>query len=295
LSSTTWKGANLLELIQDQLCVGAIDETRLAAGGPHVLLAPQAALHLALILHELTTNANKYGALSAPQGRIALTWTIRDEMLCLSWVESGGPAVSAPAKRGFGTRLIEQSVKAEDGAAHASYRADGMSWDISLSLPRVTAAPTQDPMRFSAGGWRGTAAARTEAGAVGLAGRRFLIVEDEALVVLDLVNILEDADAEIAGVASTAEQALEMIGRLTFDAALLDGNLHGRPVDEIAAALTRRKAPFAFVTGYGNESLPRAFRHVGMIAKPFTPHKLREAAQQLLAPAADVVNLRNKA
>jgi CheY-like chemotaxis protein len=79
-----------------------------------------------------------------------------------------------------------------------------------------------------------------------------------------------------------------------LDAALLDGNLHGRPVDDIAAALTRRKVPFLFVTGYGPESLPRAFSRAAILSKPFSQQQLIDAAARLVERRGDVVRLRDK-
>jgi hypothetical protein len=78
-----------------------------------------------------------------------------------------------------------------------------------------------------------------------------------------------------------------------LDGALLDGNLHGKPVDDIAAALTRQNIPFLFVTGYGRETLPLAFRQAAILGKPFTDQQLLEAAEKLMPPSADMLRLRN--
>jgi two-component sensor histidine kinase len=79
LSEATWQGADLRGLIRDQLLSGPVDETRIEASGPPVRLEPQMALHMALMLHELGTNANKYGALSAPSGRVTVGWAVEEE------------------------------------------------------------------------------------------------------------------------------------------------------------------------------------------------------------------------
>src|SRR5262249_12681676 len=84
----------------------------------------------------------------------------------------------------------------------------------------------------------------------------------------------------------------EIAPDLARDAALLDNNLRGEPVDEIAAALTRRKVPFLFVTGYGSENLPRAFGKVALVAKPFSQQQLVEAAAQLVDQRGDIVRLK---
>jgi len=85
----------------------------------------------------------------------------------------------------------------------------------------------------------------------------------------------------IGPVGSTAE-ALALIERTTFDAALLDANLLGQPVSEIAAALTRKRVPFAFVTGYGREGLPEAFARAALLPKPFSQEQLLGVASGLV-------------
>ena len=85
------------------------------------------------------------------------------------------------------------------------------------------------------------------------------MVEDEPLLALDNVAALEGAGATVLGPAGTVREALGIIGSAPLDAAVLDANLQGHPVDEIAAALTARNVPFLFVTGYGPESLPQGF------------------------------------
>jgi PAS domain S-box-containing protein len=296
LSSTTWQGADLRELIRDQLLRGSVDETRLTAWGPAVRLESQMALHMALMLHELGTNANKYGALSRSQGRVAITWTVEDGTLRLRWVERGGPPVRAPTSRGFGMTLIEQSAKGEGGDAHLSLEADGIIWEITLPLPRSAASNVSQAERSAASGHSGTAPRPqvrvVEKAVARLAGKRFLVAEDEPLVALDMVAGLEEAGAEMVAHVGTVADALQIIGSTPFDGAFIDGNLRGQSVDEVAAALTRRMVPFLFVSGYGPESLPRSFRKVAIVSKPFSPEQLIEAALQLVNQRGVVVRLR---
>ena len=134
LTSSVWKGADLRELVRNQLLIGAVNETKLTAWGPAVRLLPQMAVHTALMLHELGTNSAKYGALSMPEGAITLGWTVRDSALRLKWVERGGPPVVAPSAHGFGLTLIEQSATSQGGSAHVLWQAEGVTWDIALPL-----------------------------------------------------------------------------------------------------------------------------------------------------------------
>jgi len=291
LSSRTWRGASLADVIQDQCESGTIDPARFAASGPEVQLSPQGALHIALIVHELGTNANKYGALSTPAGRIAVSWQVEDGLLHLRWEERGGPPVKAPSKRGFGTTLIERSVRAEGGSAHIAYGADGIAWDITMALP----SPTAESERWSAAPVSTPAPSRAPAAPRGgnrLDGLRLLVIEDEPLVALQLANALEDAGADVVGPTGTAKEALQLIATQPLDGALLDGNLHGSPVDEIAAQLTRRNVPFLFVSGYGKDGLPRAFGNAPVLGKPFSDAQLIEAVGRLTVRAGQVVLLR---
>jgi two-component sensor histidine kinase len=130
LSRESWGGAGL-----DEIAAGVIGPyagpDRFAAAGPPVWLPPSLSLSLAIALHELTTNAVKYGALSVPGGSVTLSWELerRDGMPCLTlrWVERGGPKVAPPARQGFGTRLLQRSLSAETGGTVTlDFAADGL-------------------------------------------------------------------------------------------------------------------------------------------------------------------------
>src|SRR5262249_30649886 len=116
-----------------------------------------------------------------------------------------------------------------------------------------------------------------------LAGTRLLVVEDEPLIALDLIGNLKKAGALIAAAVGTTLEAMRVIDTGNFDAAVLDRNLHGQPVHELAAALARRAIPFIFVTGYRKANLPGAFQHVTTLGKPFGEQQLVDAVAALLA------------
>ena len=294
LTESTWQGADLRELIRDQLLHGPVDETRLTAWGPVVHLQPQMALHLAVMLHELGTNSIKYGALSAPKGWVAINWMVMGDVLNLQWVERGGPTVSTPSRRGFGTTLIEQSAKSEGGKAEQLIEPEGLTWKISMKLPESDASRWSDAnepilVRFSPAQSRAPVA-KSEAP---LADQRFLVVEDELLIALNLVDTLERLGADEARAVSTEQEACVLLEKHTFDCALLDANLHGRSVENIAAALTRHKIPFVFVTGYGRAGLPAGFGQTPVLAKPVSDEQLLEAVTALAPNSRKVVHLKS--
>ena len=115
---------------------------RLALDGPVIEVGPRAALSLALMMHELATNAVKYGALSVPGGRVAVTWSLdADAMVRMLWTERGGPKVAPPARRGFGSRLIERGLAgAVGGAVSLAYEPDGVVCRVEAPLLGFQAA-----------------------------------------------------------------------------------------------------------------------------------------------------------
>jgi two-component sensor histidine kinase/PAS domain-containing protein len=141
LTASEWRGADLRSLAARELePYGA----RVSLVGPPLALEPKAALNLALVLHELATNAAKHGALSTPQGRVAVTWKVVEEAgrrsLRLSWRETGGPEVAAPSssERGFGRTLLELAVAYElGGASRLDFPPEGAAY--TLDAPLATA------------------------------------------------------------------------------------------------------------------------------------------------------------
>lgn len=274
LSNTTWQGASLRDLIDGQLDIGTVDLQRLQAAGPDVDLPPEPALHLALVLHEIMTNAHKYGALSTPAGRVDVHWALNNEEIKLVWTESGGPPVSPPTRKGFGTTLIERSLNAEGGRAEPNYRPDGLIWTITMphKFRSISNSPApKEEKKF----------ASSMDDASPLSGKRILIIEDEPLVALEICQILEDAGATAMGPVATRQEALAAI-TADLDGALLDGNLHGESVDEIAAALGAQGVPFLFVSGYGRDHLPAGFANTEVLGKPFSSAQLRETTATLV-------------
>ncbi len=266
------------ELIRDQLLQGSVDESRLTAWGPPVQLEPQMAVHIAVMLHELGTNSIKYGALSAAKGWVTVSWSVSGDTLNLQWIERGGPIVSAPSRRGFGMTLIEQSAKSEGGKAEQLIEPEGLTWKISMRLPQSTTQEAEPVFISKLSLPQQPSAVKSPAPCAGL---RLLVVEDESLIALDLIDRLDKFGCESVRAVSTEEDCVQALGEGAFDCALLDANLHGRPVDAIAAALTRREVPFVFVTGYGRAGLPTAFQQAPVLSKPVSDDQLIEAIKEV--------------
>ena len=143
LNRSGWKRVSLGELLGQELAPYAAEQIRV--DGPVVDLSPRFAVALGLVFHELATNAAKYGALSAATGIVQVSWRLLlqpdgERRLIVHWREQGGPPVRAPIRRGFGSRLIETSLKGElGGASRMVFAPDGLDCrlDVSLTAPTV--------------------------------------------------------------------------------------------------------------------------------------------------------------
>jgi PAS domain S-box-containing protein len=132
-----WTGAELSSIARQELAPYTDDaDPRAQIDGPIVWLPPTSAQAIGVMLHELVTNAAKYGSLSAPQGRVDLSWICpSDDQLVLRWTEGGGPVANKPAHQGFGTSVIERMVRDQlSGEMHFDWRPEGLACDITFEL-----------------------------------------------------------------------------------------------------------------------------------------------------------------
>ena len=136
LTRAAWERAALNDLVVTELePYEGREHARVTIAGPPVDLSPRQTISLGMVLHELATNSSKYGALSAPGGRISISWEAEAGRLRIDWREQGGPPVEPPTRRGFGSRLIERSVARElGGRFEPSYQPEGFGCTIELPL-----------------------------------------------------------------------------------------------------------------------------------------------------------------
>ena len=145
LSRNHWKGVSLADLANSELAPSSVRTARVLRAA--VLLSADATQAVAIVLHELVTNASKYGALTTPHGRISVRWDWQDSQrsLLLEWMESGGPAVTVPTETGYGTRAIRNLIPYElGGKVDLVYAAEGVRCRIALPSKwlRAGATPT---------------------------------------------------------------------------------------------------------------------------------------------------------
>lgn len=142
LTQASWGSARLADIVASSAEATAGDMVdRFDMNGPSLTLPPQVSVSLAMIVHELCTNAIKYGALSNDTGRVGIDWSIEEvgdkRRLTLQWREEGGPPVEKPERSGFGTRLIARGLSSEEGSVDMDFRKDGLVCTIETVLPEV--------------------------------------------------------------------------------------------------------------------------------------------------------------
>lgn len=136
-AQTRWLGADLAMLARQELAPYLRhDRPRAHVEGPHIPVNPRAAQAIAIVLHELTTNAAKYGALSVADGHVEIKWAPRpDDRLSLTWTETGGPLIAPPTRRGFGTHVMETLIKVDlGGELRFDWRTEGLVCEIEIQI-----------------------------------------------------------------------------------------------------------------------------------------------------------------
>jgi len=277
LSESRWQGADVRRLVMEEIApYRNADPKRVRIEGPPLSLSPERSQSLALVLHELATNSAKYGALSTPEGILGIRWSAETGTLNLHWEESGGPSVTSPSARGFGTKIINASIKHQIGGNVAwEWRTSGLHCTLQIPLD------CEGPSAFDA--------VRQTQNLVHLPSgtmKRILLVEDEAMIGMMMRELLSDYGMFVVGPCCTLNEALaEAAG--DFEGAFLDLNLSGEFVYPVAERLRERNIPFAFVTGYDGATLDRRFEGVPILQKPITRESLQLQLNTMLgAPVA---------
>jgi PAS domain S-box-containing protein len=282
LSESRWRGANIAELVQEELAPYRSPHfDRIRISGKSLSLEPSAAQALALALHELATNAAKYGALSVPSGCVQIDWELKGSRLELRWAESNGAPVEQTAPGGFGIRVIKASVESQlGGTVEFDWRHDGLRCVISVPHQVKLEFTENSQLSVEKSNGRGPSAVGPR--------KRVLLVEDESLIAMMMDQALRELDFDVVGPFGTVREALAAIERESIDAGLLDINLGGEMAYPVARLLQARNVPFAFMTGYGAEAIAVPFPGVRTFQKPLDREMLREifvASVETSAPA----------
>ena len=264
LSDARWQGASLHTIVEEELApFRGNGAPRFTVSGPDILLKPASAQGIALALHELATNAAKYGAFACPSGKLSLSWDLAGPLRIL-WQESGVLNTKPPTSLGFGTRVINLSIESQlGGRTHYEWGDDGLN--CLLEVPDVLDSPVSDRAPASTASRNGN--------------RTILLVEDESLVALMVEDIIESQGFSVAGPYAGLDEAMRALDGANLAGAILDINLAGVSVFPLADILVYRQIPFLFMTGYGSERLESRFPDVAVLQKPVEA----QAVQKFLA------------
>ncbi|GAB5406801.1 MAG: HWE histidine kinase domain-containing protein [Aureliella sp.] len=245
-----------------------------AFDGPPVSLKSDVAPVFSLLIHELTSNAVKHGALSSETGQLHIRWTARDGGLQFTWTETVAGKLAPPTRTGFGLTLIRRAIPHEcGGETELQFRPDGV--EVQVWLP-------SDCVRFE-----NADAALDVAQAVALpnkplAAARALVVEDNIPIAMEVEAALADQGCRIVDTAGTLDDALQLVRNNTYTFALLDINLRRVSSYPVAEILLEDKVPFLFLSGYGRtEQVPESLKDVPVLAKPFDNDDLMAAIHKI--------------
>lgn len=246
-------------------------QQQLTVQGPDFHVRSDLAPTFTLVIHELMTNAVKYGALSTPGGRIEVTLAGTDDGFDLRWTERGGPPVREPTELGFGTTLIRQAINHEmSGASEISFAPAGL--EVLLAIPaRMLATAAMDDAAEAK-----VAAATIASISVHNRNGVILILEDNFVIATGLAEEIKSIGFPNCEIVSQVDQALEYLEVETPAIAVLDINLGGGQTSfEVARTLAKKGVPFLFLSGYGElADLPADLESRKVLTKPAKPQEL---------------------
>lgn len=273
-------GGSLRELLEAELKPYTSELRSVSLVGPELWLDSRAFSVMALVLHEMSTNAAKYGSLSEGGGRLDIRWQRYETGdFELTWQESQGPLVRPPQRSGFGTVLIERSIPYElSGESKVEYLPDGLAARFLI------------PARHILGGEASEAAPETDLNTAStreinemLNNIEVFLVEDQMLVAADVEVMLMESGVNLVTTAPSVEEGLRRLKNFTPDVAILDVNLGTGTSLPIAEELERRGVPFIFATGYSDRSVVPASFSAPVVRKPYESSALIGAILRVLA------------
>jgi CheY-like chemotaxis protein len=211
-----------------------------------------------------------------------VSWQLSGGEIVLRWQENGGPRVTPPKTKGFGTKIINSSVK-NYGSSGVTYDWDPEGLRCTLIIPLTNDVP---------------GSGRSEEKLVRIhpkEAKKLLLAEDETLVGMMMRDLLSDAGFFVVGPIPSLDEALDAARSFEFDGAILDVNMGGTLVYPLAELLTQRGIPFIFITGYDDDSIDARFSSASILQKPIDPEKLKFALDKNFGDLAATPRVQPKA
>ena len=273
LSQNKWEGTDIHKVLQEELSTRS---SNVFIRGQGISLETDTVQPFSMIIHELQTNAIKYGCLSKPEGRVDIEWKVTPEKdLMVVWRESGGPECLEPERRGFGSKLLHQLAHHQlNGSLVKKWDPTGLEAVIRLPPNTFQPARREDKIREEVVELPDPSEVQ---------GQRILVVEDNALLAMEMSHNLEDMGYEVIGPASTLEQGVDLARQAQIiNGAVLDINLAGRMSFPIAEILKDKNIPYVFCTGYETPDFPLSLQGSEVIQKPINEVELSRRLRSIV-------------
>ena len=278
LTQQNWEPCPLRVVFEDEIAAHSDSRGRIVLEGDEVMLTAPAISTLSLVVHELVTNAIKYGALSVGGTVQVQAARLPGEGLRLRWRERGGPAVQAPMRRGFGSAMIERMVPFDlQGTAEVRFALGGLEAEFTVPETYVSGGPASPAAAPLPG------LCTVPAGDQPLAGMNVLLLEDSVIIAMDADRLLRKLGAAEVRMVGSIGKAQAALVALRPDFAMLDIGIGNTTSLGFALELCRAGVPFIFATGYG-EAMPldAELRSPVIVQKPYDRAGLAAAVRQTL-------------
>ncbi len=277
LASRRWRDLDLTSLLREELgpyCDSVAKRVKLS--GPTVSLDPDFAQMVAMLVHELATNAAKYGALGDPCGTLEVSWRTEGDILELLWAErlvSAPPKAAPRSDGGFGSTLLSRVADQLGGRIDCEHGPQGLRCRLTLPLLRdANLRAASAPSSPSADGEADLARPK-----------RILIVEDEPIVAMDMAETVRALGYEVFGLAPSLAKGLDLLKGRSPDLAIVDADLGGEASTPIAEELSRRGVPFVMVTGYDDvPALSEGGARLTVLSKPISERELGRTLAEIM-------------
>ena len=278
LTREDMRGVELAKIVSLELSPYMEQDSKVArVSGPIIILTPDVSPIIALVVHELTSNAVKYGALSRVGGSVEVQWSRSNNGLEIEWQECGGPPVLPPEQTGFGSSIIESAIPYEfGGSAKIFYKKSGVQ--AKFTLPHSVFETIDQESDRVAGAIPATTRAVKEASDF----RCVLIVEDNYIIAKQVIKWFQDFGFQETDAVASVEEALSCLENKKYAFCLLDVDLRGTMSEPVADRLTELQIPYIFSSGYGSEGAEICDQYdVPFLTKPTDVESLRDLMNQL--------------
>ena len=235
--------------------------------GPDLQISLEATSMAALVIHELVSNAVKYGALSSKSGEVFINWVIEDDIVRLRWTEEGGPKVQKPSHKGFGLTLLENGFPYEfKSNVKLDFKEEGFEAQYEIPINMFKLKETEQKTKKTH---------RVKVQNILTSKKRALLVEDSYMLAAENSMLLSDLGFEQVDTAASVDAALILLDQNKYDVCLLDVNLRGELSFPIAEKLINKNVIFGFCTGYGSmEKFPDKYKTIPVFQKPIRTDEL---------------------